>query len=249
MTTSFERSRRRQVAARVERAHVAGPQPAVAQRLGRGGGVAPVAGHHDVAAADDLADLARRERPPVGADDRDLDAAARPADRAEDRLVGERVVGAAQARDRHRRLALAVDLREHRAEGGERLLQLLDVHRPAAVDDAAQVRRAAPRRRGGQAQPLHHGRREEGAAARMRVAQIEELVADRSRPRPGSPAARRAPHRRGAYSPEPCDIGAAWIWLMCSSSASTSARCAIVSAIRLRCDSIAPFERPVVPLV
>ena len=47
-----------QEAALVERAHVAGVQPAVLQRRRGGLGVLPVAGHHDVTAADDLADLA-----------------------------------------------------------------------------------------------------------------------------------------------------------------------------------------------
>ena len=44
-------------------------------------------------------------------------------------------------------------------------------------------------------------------------------------------------------------MGAAWTRLQCSSGASKSARWAIVIAIRLRWVSIAPFDRPVVPLV
>ena len=61
----------------------------------------------------------------------------------------------------------------------------------------------------------------------------------------------RAPRETygGTYSPEPCDIGAPWIRLLFSSGESKSARCDTVIAIRLRCDSIAPLERPVVPLV
>jgi hypothetical protein len=53
----------------------------------------------------------------------------------------------------------------------------------------------------------------------------------------------------GMYSPDPCDIGAPWIRLQSASGSSRSARCATVIAIRLRWVSIAPFERPVVPLV
>ena len=51
------------------------------------------------------------------------------------------------------------------------------------------------------------------------------------------------------YSPEPCDIGAPCTRLQFSSGASKSARCDTVIAIRLRCDSMAPLDRPVVPLV
>ena len=49
------------------------------------------------------------------------------------------MVGPAQARDGHRRLALAVELHEDRAERRHRLLQAVHVHRAAAVDDRPQI--------------------------------------------------------------------------------------------------------------
>src|ERR1700722_16020910 len=49
--------------------------------------------------------------------------------------------------------------------------------------------------------------------------------------------------------PEPCDIGAPCTRLQFSSGESMSTRWATVIAIRLRGESIAPFDRPVVPLV
>jgi len=44
-----------------------------------------------------------------------------------------------QPGDRHRRLALAVKLKETRAEDLQRLFEVGNVHRPAAVIDRAQI--------------------------------------------------------------------------------------------------------------
>ena len=49
--------------------------------------------------------------------------------------------------------------------------------------------------------------------------------------------------------PEPCDIGGAVQQAAVLVGESMSARCAKVIAVRLRCESMAPLERPVVPLV
>src|SRR5690606_7096561 len=129
-----------EVAAVVERAHVAGVEPAVAQRVRGRGGIAPVARHHHIAAAHDLPDLADGGRPAVGSQHRDLHSGPGMADRSEHRVFGHgaglvEMVRAPQTGDRHRRLALPVELYEHRAERRQRLLEALDVHRPAAVDD------------------------------------------------------------------------------------------------------------------
>ena len=90
MIMSLERSLRVRKPSRVEAADVAGVQPAVAQRLGGGLRVVPVAGHHHVAADHDLADLAGRQRAALARRRPHLDAGARDADRAE-RARGARV--------------------------------------------------------------------------------------------------------------------------------------------------------------
>ena len=136
-------------------------------------GVVPVARHHDVTAAGDLTDRVDTGRRPVRAEHHDVDPGARVPDRAERRVVGVQVVGAPEPRDRHRRLTLAVELDEDRAERRHRLLQAVHVHRAAAVDHRAQVLRSRP---SGRHQPRHHGGGEEAAAARMVVAEVEELV-------------------------------------------------------------------------
>jgi hypothetical protein len=64
-----------------------------------------------------------------------------------------------QGRDRHRNLALAVDLRETRAEAFNRLERVGDVHRRAAPNDRPDVIGIAFR--AALDQPLHHGRRGE----------------------------------------------------------------------------------------
>src|ERR687898_742748 len=73
-----------------------------------------------VASADDLADLARRQRAVVGVEHLHLDIGARDARGAEAlqvaRMLRLHVLRAREAGDRHRRLALAVDLDEFRPE-------------------------------------------------------------------------------------------------------------------------------------
>ncbi len=163
----------RQIPAVVERAQVAGVQPAARQRLRGRGGVVPIPGHDNVSATDDLADLVRCGPGAVLGQDRDLDAGAGRTDGAQDRVVPALVVVATQTRDGHRGLALPVDLGEDRAERGHRLFEALDVHGAAAVDDGAQVRRRAA---AGVHEALHHGRRQEGRRAGMGRAQVEELL-------------------------------------------------------------------------
>ena len=63
MIMSLERSLSVQIAFGVEDADVAGVQPAAAQASAAlASGLLPIARHHDVAAAEDFAGLARRQR-------------------------------------------------------------------------------------------------------------------------------------------------------------------------------------------
>ena len=131
-----------QVAARIEGAHVSRAQPAVLQR-GRGGlGVVPVAGYHNVAAADDFTDLVDRGRRSVRGEHGNIDTGSRVTHGSENRVVRIEVVGSAESGDRHRCFTLAVKLDEDRAERCHRLLQAVDVHGATAVDDGLQVGRA-----------------------------------------------------------------------------------------------------------
>ncbi len=160
----------------VHEADVAGVEPAIANGLRGGVGIVPIAEAYDIAATDDLAGLAGRQRLAVGFDDGNIDPAARPADRAEHGIVCALMVLHPQAGDRHGRFALTVDLREDGPEHRHRLLQLLDVHGPAAIDDGREIAGPALPPLGLEPDPLHHGRREERAAAWMLVAQVEEFT-------------------------------------------------------------------------
>ena len=51
------------------------------------------------------------------------------------------------------------------------------------------------------------------------------------------------------YSPEPCETGAAWMRVSPGSTWSMSAKYAMVIAMSTRWVRVAPFGRPVVPLV
>ncbi len=158
----------RQEALRVERADVAGMEPAVGERRGAGVGIHPVPAHDGRSAHQDFAGRPRRERMIVGIGDDHVDAGLRDTHRADPGVVAARDrVGEERAihgGDRHRRFALAVDLREARAQRRERRLAVGDVHRPAAVDDRLQPlqRRGGKRRR--RDESLHHRRRREQAA-------------------------------------------------------------------------------------
>ena len=74
---------------------------------------------------------------------------------------------AGQAGDRHRRLALAEELVEARPEQAERLLQVGDVHRPAAVGDRLQIGEVGAGDLRGVHEPGQHRRRGEERDARM----------------------------------------------------------------------------------
>src|SRR5262249_41056325 len=114
----------REIAVRIERADVAGVQPAAAQGARARLCVAPVAGHDAGATAEDFAGLARRERPVVLVRHHHLDTGKRPPGRGETlapaRMLARGDVLLRQHRDRHRALALAVDLHKARAKTVER---------------------------------------------------------------------------------------------------------------------------------
>src|SRR3954471_556750 len=148
----------RQIPVNVKYTHIAGVQPAAAHRCRGRLRIAPVAGHHDVAAADDLARFARGQRAifPVRAPP--LKARIRPAGRAEPfepaRMLAISNVLLRQRGDGHRAFALPVDLREPRAKSIEGFQRILDIHRRATPHDRAQVRRIGTAAKIDQ--PLHH---------------------------------------------------------------------------------------------
>src|SRR6266536_1587932 len=116
----------REIALRVERADVAGVQPAAAQRCRARFRVAPITRHHHVAAAQNLPGLAGRQLAVLRVGDLDFDARIRPAGGRQPvepaRIAASRDLLTRERADRHRALALAVDLRQPRAESFQRLL-------------------------------------------------------------------------------------------------------------------------------
>ena len=169
----------REVAVPVERADIAGPQPALAQRGGGGLRVVPVAGHRAVAAAHHLAGLAGRDLPPRRIHHAHLDAGARDAAGREPREVGRAavtlVVDLRQAGDGHRALALTEELPQARAEGVERAPQVAHVHRAAAVVERAQTGGARLRARRLH-EPRDHRGRGEHRHVRMALESLEHVL-------------------------------------------------------------------------
>ena len=152
-------------------------QPAAAQRVGGRLRLVPVALHDQVAAHDDLPHLAGRPASILVVDDphayRRRLAPGRGQAPDLDGIAAGHVLGLGQQRTRHRRLALAEDLHEDRAERRQRRLQVLDVHRRAAVDHGVQARDvAAPAVALSRQQRVDHGGHQEhrrGALARDRL--------------------------------------------------------------------------------
>ena len=81
-----------------------------------------------------------------------------------------------QRRDRHRGLALAVDLRELRAEHRHGPLAIGDVHRAAAIDDGLETARVGGRGARMFDQPLDHGGRREHRHAGVHPGEIENFT-------------------------------------------------------------------------
>jgi hypothetical protein len=113
----------REVPVGVEAADVAGVQPAFPQGLGGGMRLVPVTGHDHVAPDHHLTDLVSGQIAAV-LDDADLDVGTGDADALHavppSRVVPVGVVCLGQGGDRHRRLALPVDLGQARTEHSER---------------------------------------------------------------------------------------------------------------------------------
>jgi hypothetical protein len=132
---------------------------------------------HHVAAAQNLAGLAGRHGAVLAVRRDHLDAGERPARGGEPRLparmiaVGDVLFG--ERGDRHRALALAVDLREPRTEAVERLQRILDVHRRPAPDQGADV--AGVTAVIGVDEPFDHGRGREHGGTRPALEQAEDL--------------------------------------------------------------------------
>ena len=140
----------------------------------RGLGVAPVAGHHRVAAHQHLADLAGRaaSRPSASATRTSTSVCATPTEAMRSAWRGcaaSAMVLARQRGDRHRRSRPG--RRSARSAGPSppaRAWMSADVHRPAAVDDGLERRRSVGRAAGLDVvdQALDHGRRGEHGTAR-----------------------------------------------------------------------------------
>ena len=170
----------REIPVGVEAADVAGVQPAFPQSLGRGVRLVPVAGRDHVAPDHHLTDLAGGEFAAV-VHDADLDIGTGDADALHTvrppGMVPVGVVCLGQTRDRHRRLALPVDLGQPGTEHGERVLEVGQVHRRATVDDRLQVGEVRVGDGPVVGQSLHHGGRREERHPRPAPQQGGDLVA------------------------------------------------------------------------
>src|ERR1700730_9783313 len=131
----------REVALGIEDADVAGVQPTAFERRLTRLWTFPIARHHHVALAQNLAGHARRQGAILVIGDFDLDASVGSAGGAElfcpARMIAIGDFVPPEKRDRHRAFALAVDLREAIAEAVDRLQCVLDIHRRAAPNQRA----------------------------------------------------------------------------------------------------------------
>ena len=154
-----------EIAVLVERAHIAGMQPAAGQRLRCRLRVIPVAQHDGITAADDLPHRARRQRPVLRIDHPHLDHALRLPGRGDAllpaRMIAHRILRLGHAGDGHRTFALPVKLCQLVAQHIERLFQVGHIHRRAAIDDGLQIAEVRPADARMIHETLHHGRRRE----------------------------------------------------------------------------------------
>ncbi len=153
-----------QEAVGVEPADVSGEQPSVAQRAGRGVGSVVVADHRVLGRRDDLTDLADRDGFTGIVDDADFghrDGLATTGQAVDEFGVGA-VVFSTEPSDEVRRLGLAVELHEHRAEDGEPLAQAVDGDRGGAVENGAEGRQVERTTFGCVEDPVDHRRNHEG---------------------------------------------------------------------------------------
>ena len=167
----------RQVPVGIEAADIPRMQPSVAQSGGGGLRILPISRHHHISATDNFTCFSNRQRAVLAIHDGHLDAGIRAASGGESclpaRMIAVRDVLFRERSDRHRALALPVDLNKPRAETVERAQRILDIHGRAAPDDGANVLRVAVARRIDQ--PLDHGRRREHGGARPTVEQAKNF--------------------------------------------------------------------------
>ena len=91
-------------------------------------------------------------------------------------MIDVGVQRALQRGDRHRRFTLAVDLHEALAHHAQRLADVGEIHRAAAIDDGAQPLAGFAAALGGLDQALDHGRRGEHRDVAELLAETEHLV-------------------------------------------------------------------------
>jgi hypothetical protein len=108
--------------------------------------------------------------------------AARPQPLAPPRMRAVGVHALVQPGDRHRRLALPEQLVEPRPEQPQRLFEIGDVHRPAAVIDRLQIGDVGAGHLGCMHQPGQHRRRREERDARLRPDDVEDVADIEMRP-------------------------------------------------------------------
>src|SRR5580692_9014516 len=168
----------RQIAFGIECADVAGVQPAAAQGRCRRLRIVPVARHHHVAAAQNFTGLAGRQRAIVAVGDHHFEPAEGPAGGAQPlgpawmTAVGNLLLR--QSGNGHRAFALAVDLREARAEAVDGGARVGDIHGRAAPDDGLDMIGIALRVAFNE--PLDHGGCGEHRRARPGVDQAHYFV-------------------------------------------------------------------------
>src|SRR5580693_7046497 len=164
----------------VKAAQIAGVQPTTAQGFGTGHGVVPIAFHDAVAAGDHLADFAARELTVTIVDNLDENPSARHPTRTEPIApAGMRPLGVqalVEGGNRHRRLALSVELVEPRPEQLQSALEIGHVHWTAAIEDRPKVSQIGGGHRGRMDESGQHRRRREHRDPRMTLQRVEDRL-------------------------------------------------------------------------
>ena len=167
----------REVAVGIERAEIAGMQPAVAQRGGGRLRILPIARHHHVPATENFSRLSGWQRAVVAIRHDHLDTSKRPAGGGEPRLptrmgaLADVLLG--EGGNGHRAFALAINLGQPRSETIECVQRILDIHRRAAPDDRSNIGRVALAARLNE--PLDHGRCREHRGTGPSIEEAKDL--------------------------------------------------------------------------
>ena len=124
---------------RIHRPHVAGPKPTLPDRLGGGLRVLPISAHYDAARHQNFANFPKGQRCARRISDthqnRALCHAHRPQARLPIVMAPVTYKLAAQRRDAHGTLPLAIDLHKFIAQDFDRLHNIGHIHRTAGVGD------------------------------------------------------------------------------------------------------------------